>query len=133
VPDVRSGANPERDLLRRQLGARIAGALEKLTPRGAPVFELKHYHGLKLRIVVRFCRRRKRPPRIPSSAPRRLRGALGVGRNDRAEAADCPSASPGQAEAAVPTREFISPRGWNYEVRMGKREYRARGLWRVGR
>ena len=25
VPDVRAGANPERDLLRRQLGARIAG------------------------------------------------------------------------------------------------------------
>src|SRR6202451_2367496 len=51
VPDVRAGANPERDLLRRQLGARIAGALEKLTPRERMVFELKHYHGLKLRTV----------------------------------------------------------------------------------
>src|SRR5271169_606974 len=51
VPDVRAGANPERDLLRRQLGARISGALEKLTPRERMVFELKHYHGLKLRTV----------------------------------------------------------------------------------
>ena len=51
VPDVRAGANPERDLLRRQLGARIAGAREKLTPRERMVFELKHYHGLKLRTV----------------------------------------------------------------------------------
>src|SRR5213593_3623496 len=48
VPDGRAGANPERDLMRRQLGARISGALEKLTPRERMVFELKHYHGLKL-------------------------------------------------------------------------------------
>lgn len=51
VPDARAGANPERDLMRRQLGARIYGALEKLTPRERMVFELKHYHGLKLRTV----------------------------------------------------------------------------------
>ena len=51
VPDGRAGANPERDLMRRQLGARIFGALEKLTPRERMVFELKHYHGLKLRTV----------------------------------------------------------------------------------
>jgi RNA polymerase sigma-70 factor (ECF subfamily) len=51
VADGRAGANPERDLMRRQLGARISGALEKLTPRERMVFELKHYHGLKLRTV----------------------------------------------------------------------------------
>ncbi len=51
VADGRAGANPERDLMRRQLGARIAGALERLTPRERMVFELKHYHGLKLRTV----------------------------------------------------------------------------------
>src|ERR1700727_1074445 len=33
VPDGRAGANPERDLMRRELGKRIHGALEKLTPR----------------------------------------------------------------------------------------------------
>jgi RNA polymerase sigma-70 factor, ECF subfamily len=51
VPDGRAGANPEHDLMRRELGTRISGALEKLTPRERMVFELKHYHGLKLRTV----------------------------------------------------------------------------------
>jgi RNA polymerase sigma-70 factor (ECF subfamily) len=51
VPDARSGANPERDLMRRELGNRISHALLKLTPRERMVFELKHYHGLKLRTV----------------------------------------------------------------------------------
>src|SRR6516162_4303944 len=51
VPDGRPGANPERDLMRRQLGERINCALDKLTPRERMVFELKHYHGLKLRTV----------------------------------------------------------------------------------
>src|SRR5277367_5737966 len=51
VPDGRSGANPERDLMRRELGGQISRALQKLTPRERMVFELKHYHGLKLRTV----------------------------------------------------------------------------------
>src|SRR5437773_4062232 len=51
VADLRSGANPERDLMRRELGGRISRALEKLTPRERMVFELKHYQGLKLRTV----------------------------------------------------------------------------------
>ena len=37
--------------MRRELGRRIAGALDKLTPRERMVFELKHYQGLKLRTV----------------------------------------------------------------------------------
>ena len=49
--DVRAGANPERDLMRRELGKKIGAALSKLTPRERMVFELKHYHGLKLRTV----------------------------------------------------------------------------------
>jgi RNA polymerase sigma-70 factor, ECF subfamily len=51
VPDGRAGANPERDLMRRELGKRINHALDKLTPRERMVFELKHYQGLKLRTV----------------------------------------------------------------------------------
>jgi RNA polymerase sigma-70 factor (ECF subfamily) len=51
VPDARSGANPERDLMRRELGGQISRALQRLTPRERMVFELKHYHGLKLRTV----------------------------------------------------------------------------------
>lgn len=49
--DDRSGANPERDLMRRELGHRIGRALERLTPRERMVFELKHYQGLKLRTI----------------------------------------------------------------------------------
>ena len=49
--DVRSGANPERDLMRRELGKKIATALSRLTPRERMVFELKDYHGLKSRTV----------------------------------------------------------------------------------
>jgi RNA polymerase sigma-70 factor (ECF subfamily) len=51
VADVRSGASPEKDLMRRELGNRIAHALEKLTPRERMVFEMKHYQGLKLRTI----------------------------------------------------------------------------------
>src|SRR5437588_11063311 len=51
VADVRSGANPERDLMRRELGSQIARALERLTPRERMVFEMKHYQGLKLRTI----------------------------------------------------------------------------------
>ena len=46
-----SGASPENDLMRRELGARIAKALTKLTPRERMVFEMKHYQGLKLRTI----------------------------------------------------------------------------------
>ena len=49
--DDRAAANPERDLMRRELGHRIGRALERLTPRERMVFELKHYQGLKLRTI----------------------------------------------------------------------------------
>jgi RNA polymerase sigma-70 factor (ECF subfamily) len=51
VSDDRAGANPERDLMRRELGAKIAQALCRLTPRERMVFELKHYQGLRLRTI----------------------------------------------------------------------------------
>ncbi|MGE5113863.1 MAG: RNA polymerase sigma factor [Acidobacteriaceae bacterium] len=51
VADDRSGASPERDLMRRELGARIGRALTRLTPRERMVFEMKHYQGLKLRTI----------------------------------------------------------------------------------
>jgi RNA polymerase sigma-70 factor (ECF subfamily) len=77
VPDVRAGANPERDLLRRQLGARIAGALEKLTPRERMVFELKHYHGLKLRTVGEILKTTEETAKNTLfRATQKLRGAL---------------------------------------------------------
>ncbi len=51
VPDERAGASPEQDLMRRELGKRIAVALTKLSPRERIVFEMKHYQGLKLRTI----------------------------------------------------------------------------------
>ena len=42
VADERSGADPERDLMRRKLGGRIAKALDQLTPSERMVVELKH-------------------------------------------------------------------------------------------
>jgi len=77
VPDVRAGANPERDLMRRQLGSRISGALEKLTPRERMVFELKHYHGLKLRTVGEILRTTEETAKNTLfRATQKLRGAL---------------------------------------------------------
>ncbi|MGH9492902.1 MAG: RNA polymerase sigma factor, partial [Terriglobales bacterium] len=49
--DARAGSNPERDLMRRELGHKIGRALQRLTPRERMVFELKHYQGLKLRTI----------------------------------------------------------------------------------
>ncbi len=51
VADQNPGASPERNLMRRELAARIALALQKLTPRERLVFEMKHYEGLRLRTI----------------------------------------------------------------------------------
>ena len=78
VPDGRAGANPERDLMRRELGKRIHGALEKLTPRERMVFELKHYHGLKLRTVGEILHTTEETAKNTLfRATQKLRGALG--------------------------------------------------------
>jgi RNA polymerase sigma-70 factor (ECF subfamily) len=49
--EARAEANPERRLLGREIGREIDRALELLSPRERMVFELKHYHGLKLRVI----------------------------------------------------------------------------------
>ena len=51
VSDDRAMANPDKELTRKILGNQIQTALEKLTPRERTVFELKHYHGLRLRTI----------------------------------------------------------------------------------
>ena len=50
-PESRAEANPERQLMSREIGRSIARALEQLSARERMVFELKHYHGLKLRVI----------------------------------------------------------------------------------
>ena len=77
VADIRSGANPERDLMRRELGGRISRALEKLTPRERMVFELKHYQGLKLRTVGEMLNTTEETAKNTLfRATQKLRGAL---------------------------------------------------------
>jgi RNA polymerase sigma-70 factor (ECF subfamily) len=49
--DTRAQDNPERSLMGREIGARIADALEMLSPRERMIFEMKHYQGLKLRAI----------------------------------------------------------------------------------
>ena len=77
VADIRSGANPERDLMRRELGGRIAKALNRLTPRERMVFELKHYQGLKLRTVGEMLNTTEETAKNTLfRATQKLRGAL---------------------------------------------------------
>ena len=52
MPDHNPSASPERSLVGRELRRCILRALGRLSPRERMVFELKHYHGLKLRTVA---------------------------------------------------------------------------------
>jgi RNA polymerase sigma-70 factor (ECF subfamily) len=46
-----AGSDPERTMWNRELGQRLEGALQELTPRERMVFELRHYQGLRLRNI----------------------------------------------------------------------------------
>src|SRR5436853_1915471 len=52
MPDRNPSASPERNLAGRELRGTIRRALRKLSPRERMVFELKHYHGMRLRTVA---------------------------------------------------------------------------------
>lgn len=52
LPDQRAGTSPERSLISRELRHTIQRAMGKLSPRERMVFELKHYHGMRLRTVA---------------------------------------------------------------------------------
>ena len=51
VSDERPSHNPEQQLSRREMEANILCALQKLTLRERTVFELKHFHGLRLQAI----------------------------------------------------------------------------------
>jgi RNA polymerase sigma-70 factor (ECF subfamily) len=51
VADDRPAFNPEKELMRSELGAGILCALRRLTPHEQKVFDLKHFHGLKMRAI----------------------------------------------------------------------------------
>ena len=50
-PERNAASNPERVVLGQELGQRIKEAIDRLSPRERVVFELKHYQGLKLRVI----------------------------------------------------------------------------------
>ena len=79
VSDDRAGANPERDLMRRELGSKIAQALCRLTPRERMVFELKHYQGLRLRTIGEMLNTTEETAKNTLfRATQKLRSALGT-------------------------------------------------------
>src|ERR1700758_4857407 len=47
----RATLDPERSMMGNEIRARIAVAMERLSPRERIVFEMKHYQGLKLRAI----------------------------------------------------------------------------------
>jgi RNA polymerase sigma-70 factor (ECF subfamily) len=47
----RPGLDPEKHLVGKEIQARLAAAMERLSPRERVVFEMKHYQGLKLRAI----------------------------------------------------------------------------------
>jgi len=51
VEEQRVHGNPQREVLAREMRERIDGALGGLTPRERMVFELRHYHGMRLRAI----------------------------------------------------------------------------------
>jgi RNA polymerase sigma-70 factor (ECF subfamily) len=50
-PEMSAVANPEKRLLGQELGRHIEEAMKRLSPRERLVFEMKHYHGLRLRAI----------------------------------------------------------------------------------
>ena len=51
VPERAPHADPERQAWNQQLTGKIKAAMEDLTPRERMVFELRHYHGLRLKNI----------------------------------------------------------------------------------
>ena len=51
VAEGRESGDPQRSLINRQLGSRIARVLGELTDKERMVFELRHYQGMRLRAI----------------------------------------------------------------------------------
>jgi RNA polymerase sigma-70 factor (ECF subfamily) len=56
MPDRSAASNPERCVISREVRESIVRALRRLSPRERVVFELKHYHGMRLRTVAGILR-----------------------------------------------------------------------------
>jgi RNA polymerase sigma-70 factor, ECF subfamily len=55
LADDRPAFDPERRLRSKEISRRLRTALERLTARERMVFELRHYEGLKLKMIGQMC------------------------------------------------------------------------------
>lgn len=51
VPEERAGIDPQRQAFSSEIKARIKGALGDLSPRERMVFEMRHFQGMRLRLI----------------------------------------------------------------------------------
>lgn len=71
-------SNPERRLLSQEIQGRVGQALARLPARQRVVFELRHYHGLRLRLIAEILRTSEATAKNALfRATRRLREELG--------------------------------------------------------
>jgi len=55
LADDRPALDPERTLRAKEIASRLGDALGRLTARERMVFELRHYEGLKLKVIGQMC------------------------------------------------------------------------------
>ena len=77
APDGRAGSDPDRVLAGRQLAASIGVAMRDLSPKERMVFEMKHFEGLRLRVIGEMLSISEEAAKnCLFRATRKLRGAL---------------------------------------------------------
>lgn len=78
VRDERPAVDPERTTHSREVNRRIQMALGRLNPRERMIFELKHYQGLKLKVIGEMCKTTEQTAKnCLSRATQKLRLELG--------------------------------------------------------
>lgn len=78
VAEERPGLDPQRALESDEIQRRVGAALQTLTPRERMVFELRHYEGLRLRVIGEMCGTSEETAKnCLFRATQKLRGALG--------------------------------------------------------
>ena len=78
IQDESPAVNPERATHSQEIAHRIRLALDRLNPRERMVFELKHYQGLKLRVIGEICKTTEQTAKnCLSRATQKLRMELG--------------------------------------------------------
>jgi RNA polymerase sigma-70 factor (ECF subfamily) len=78
LAENRADSDPQRALHSRQIEARIAAAIEALTPRERLIFEMRHYQGMRLKHIAEITLTSEEAARnCLFRAIRKMRSALG--------------------------------------------------------